>query len=75
MHTSGSFDAVADTDPRRQVVWRILPSKAKMMEKEKLGPATMFVDEVGALRANCDTLGLAMSITPPTTTRFEFSEP
>lgn len=45
------------------------------MEKEKMGSATMYVDEDGALRADCDDLALAISVKPPSASRFEFSEP
>jgi len=72
---AGLVGASAEHYSNRQVIWRILPSKAKMMEKEKSGTARMFVDEEGALRADCDELSLAVSIKPPANSRFEFSEP
>lgn len=46
-----------------------------MMEKEKMGSAAMYVDEDGALRADCGDLALAISVKPPSASRFEFTEP
>lgn len=46
-----------------------------MMDKEKLGVARMTVDAEGAVRAESEELGLALSVRPPAGSRFEFSEP
>mmetsp|Transcript_21416 Transcript_21416/g.85186 ORF Transcript_21416/g.85186 Transcript_21416/m.85186 type:complete len:203 (+) Transcript_21416:324-932(+) len=46
-----------------------------MMEKEKMAPARMYVDEEGRLRVESEELESAVTIKAPEPARFEFVEP
>jgi len=56
------------------ILWRVLPSKALVMEKEKTGGGYMFVDEEGRLRVESEDLGMSITIKLPEGTTFEFME-
>ena len=68
------LDSAASKNASRRVLWRMLPSKALVMEKEKVGSANMFVDEEGRLRVESEDLGASITIKLPEGTTFEFVE-
>mmetsp|Transcript_24540 Transcript_24540/g.75806 ORF Transcript_24540/g.75806 Transcript_24540/m.75806 type:complete len:207 (+) Transcript_24540:42-662(+) len=68
------LDSSADKNARRMILWRVLPSKGLVSEKEKTGGGYMFVDEEGRLRVESEDLGMSITIKLPEGTSFEFME-